>query len=184
VKLFEALEYVVVDEMHMYRGVFGSHMANVLRRLRRICQFYGSDPTFIFCSATIGNPGELARALVGDDIDLVDDNGAPSGERMVVLYNPPVVNRELGIRQSSLTTPRPTRPRTRRRLRNRAPHHDTPDRSEAACGRSPCAPRRCAPGRSRLISPEPATSVPARNGWASGFRVVSDRPQLPRKPSG
>jgi DEAD/DEAH box helicase domain-containing protein len=106
VKLFENLDYVVIDEMHMYRGVFGSHMANVIRRLRRICQFYRSDPVFILCSATIGNPGELARALVGDDVDLVDDNGSPSGERMVVLYNPPVVNRELGIRQSSLNATR------------------------------------------------------------------------------
>lgn len=106
VKLFESLEYVVVDEMHAYRGVFGSHMANVIRRLRRICHFYGSDPTFIFCSATIGNPAELARTLLGDDVELVDENGAPAGERMVVLYNPPVVNRELGIRQSSLMATR------------------------------------------------------------------------------
>jgi DEAD/DEAH box helicase domain-containing protein len=106
VKLFESLEYVVVDETHLYRGVFGSHMANVLRRLRRVCQFYGSDPAFILCSATIGNPGELARALAGDDVELVDDNGAPSGERVVVLYNPPVVNKELGIRQSSLNATR------------------------------------------------------------------------------
>ncbi|MGE5596614.1 MAG: DEAD/DEAH box helicase [Hyphomicrobiales bacterium] len=105
-KLFESLEYVVIDELHMYRGVFGSHVANVIRRLRRICQFYGSDPTFILCSATIANPGELARALVGDDVTLADDNGAPAGERLVVVYNPPVVNRELGIRQSSLKATR------------------------------------------------------------------------------
>ncbi|GAB4330966.1 MAG: ATP-dependent helicase MrfA [Dehalococcoidia bacterium] len=105
-KLFESLEYVVIDEMHTYRGVFGSHVANVLRRLRRICQFYGADPTFILCSATIANPGDLAAALVGDDVQVVDDNGAPAGERIVVLYNPPVVNRELGIRQSSLKAAR------------------------------------------------------------------------------
>ncbi|MGH2608585.1 MAG: DEAD/DEAH box helicase, partial [Tepidiformaceae bacterium] len=105
-KLFEALEYVVIDELHMYRGVFGSHLANVLRRLRRICSFYGANPTFILCSATIANPGELARALVGDDVELVDDNGAPAGERVVVLHNPPVVNKELGIRQSSLKATR------------------------------------------------------------------------------
>ena len=105
-KLFEALEYVVIDELHMYRGVFGSHLANVLRRLRRICNFYGSNPTFILCSATIANPGELARALVGDDVALVDDNGAPAGERVVVIHNPPVVNKELGIRQSSLKATR------------------------------------------------------------------------------
>lgn len=102
VKLFESLDYVVIDEMHSYRGVLGSHLANVIRRLRRICQFYKSDPTFIFCSATIGNPKELATALLGDEVELVDNNGAPSGERVVVVHNPPVVNRELGIRQSSL----------------------------------------------------------------------------------
>src|SRR6185437_8760000 len=106
VQLFESLEYVVVDELHMYRGVFGSHLANVLRRLRRICQFYGSNPTFILCSATIANPGELARALVGDHVELVAENGAPAGERMVVIHNPPVVNKELGIRQSSLKASR------------------------------------------------------------------------------
>jgi DEAD/DEAH box helicase domain-containing protein len=106
VKFFEGLEYVVIDELHSYRGVFGSHLANVLRRLRRICQFYGADPTFIFCSATIANPGELASALIGDEVTLVDDNGAPAGERVAVIYNPPVVNRELGIRQSSLKAAR------------------------------------------------------------------------------
>ncbi len=106
VQLFESLEYVVIDELHTYRGVFGSHLANVLRRLRRICQFYGSDPTFILCSATIANPGELAAALVGDDVELVDDNGAPAGERVVVIHNPPVVNKELGIRQSSIKAAR------------------------------------------------------------------------------
>ena len=104
--LFEALEYVVIDELHTYRGVFGSHLANVIRRLRRICQFYGANPTFILCSATIANPGELAGALLGDDIELVDDSGAPQGERVVVIHNPPVVNRELGIRQSSLKASR------------------------------------------------------------------------------
>lgn len=106
VQLFESLDYVVLDELHTYRGVFGSHLANVLRRLRRICQFYGSDPTFILCSATIANPDELAKALVGDDVELVDDNGAPAGERVVVIHNPPVVNKELGIRQSSIKAAR------------------------------------------------------------------------------
>ncbi|MBI5949621.1 MAG: DEAD/DEAH box helicase [Chloroflexi bacterium] len=105
-KLFESLDYVVIDELHTYRGVFGSHLANVLRRLRRICQFYGSNPTFILCSATIGNPGELATALVGDTVELVDDNGAPAAERVVVIHNPPVVNKELGIRQSALKSAR------------------------------------------------------------------------------
>ena len=102
ISFFEGLEYIVIDEVHNYRGVFGSHLANVVRRLRRLCQFYGSDPTFVLCSATIGNPHELASALIGDDIELVDDNGAPAGERTAVIYNPPVVNAELGIRQAAI----------------------------------------------------------------------------------
>lgn len=102
VKLFENLRYVVIDEIHQYRGVFGSHVANVLRRLRRICRFYGADPVFICCSATIANPGELAEKLIGAPVELVDRNGAPSGERHFIFYNPPVVNKELGIRRSSL----------------------------------------------------------------------------------
>jgi len=98
-RLFEQLRYVVVDELHTYRGVFGSNVANVIRRLRRICQFYGSNPTFICCSATIANPGELAEALLGKPVRVIDDSGAPRGRRVVGLFNPPVVNRELGIRQ-------------------------------------------------------------------------------------
>jgi DEAD/DEAH box helicase domain-containing protein len=102
VRLFENLRYVVIDELHTYRGVFGSHVANLLRRLQRICRFYGSDPTFICCSATIANPDELAAALTGKEMTLVDDNGAPSGERHVALYNPPLVNPELGLRTDAL----------------------------------------------------------------------------------
>ncbi|HPF35894.1 MAG TPA: DEAD/DEAH box helicase [Candidatus Krumholzibacteria bacterium] len=102
VKLFENLKYVVVDEVHHYRGVFGSHVANVLRRLRRIARFYGADPVFIGCSATIANPGEVAAELAGRPVDVVDDNGAPAGEKHVIFYNPPVVNRELGIRRSAV----------------------------------------------------------------------------------
>src|SRR3990170_2851543 len=98
-RLFENLRYVVIDELHQYRGVFGSHVANVIRRLRRVCRFYGSEPVFICCSATIANPAELAERLIGRPVDLVDDNGAPRGERTIALYNPPVVNRELGIRR-------------------------------------------------------------------------------------
>ncbi|MDO4546516.1 MAG: DEAD/DEAH box helicase [Clostridia bacterium] len=98
VKLFENLKYVVIDEIHAYRGVFGSNLANVIRRLKRICAFYGSNPRFICCSATIANPGQLARALTGEEMSLVDENGAAAGERHVILYNPPVVNRQLGIR--------------------------------------------------------------------------------------
>lgn len=101
-RLFEGLEYVVVDELHLYRGVFGAHVANVLRRLRRICQFYGSDPTFILSSATVGNPEALARSLIGEEVHLVAESGAPASDRFVILYAPPVVNPQLGIRQSSL----------------------------------------------------------------------------------
>ncbi|MCF7935619.1 MAG: DEAD/DEAH box helicase [Synergistales bacterium] len=102
IKLFENLRYIVIDELHTYRGVFGSHLANVLRRLQRVCAFYGSEPQFICCSATISNPGELAERLVEKPFRLVTQNGAPAGEKRVVFYNPPVVNRQLGIRQSSL----------------------------------------------------------------------------------
>ncbi|MFN8524398.1 MAG: DEAD/DEAH box helicase [Chloroflexota bacterium] len=125
VRLFENLKYVVVDELHHYRGVFGSHVSNVLRRLRRICAFYGSNPQFICCSATIANASDLGRrlteygslvddleapsgelaeragTLVDAPMELVDDNGAPSGEKFLLFYNPPVVNRQLGIRRSS-----------------------------------------------------------------------------------
>ena len=101
-KLFQNLEYVVVDELHAYRGVFGSHLGNVLRRLQRICEFYGSHPTYIFASATIANPGELASRVLGRGVLVVDRNGAPSADRRLVFYNPPVVNADLGIRRSSL----------------------------------------------------------------------------------
>ena len=105
-RLFENLRYVVVDELHQYRGIFGSHVANVIRRLRRICRHYGSSPQFIFCSATIANPRELAEKLLGEDVELVDDNGAPRGEKHILLYNPPLLNRQLGLRRSSLLTAR------------------------------------------------------------------------------
>ncbi len=100
VKLFENLKYVVIDEIHYYRGVFGSHAANLVRRLKRIAAFYNSHPQFICCSATIANPGELAEKIIGEPITLIDRNGAPSGKKHFVFYNPPIVNRELGIRRS------------------------------------------------------------------------------------
>jgi DEAD/DEAH box helicase domain-containing protein len=102
VKLFENLKYVVIDEIHAYRGVFGSNLANVIRRLKRICAFYGAQPQFICCSATIENPAELSRAMTGEDVFAIDRNGAPSGKKHVIFYNPPVVNRQLGIRAGSL----------------------------------------------------------------------------------
>jgi DEAD/DEAH box helicase domain-containing protein len=102
VKLFENLRYVVVDELHTYRGVYGSHVANIFRRLHRLCRFYGSQPQFLCSSATIGNPRELAEALTGREITLIDESGAPRGERYFAIYNPPVVNRQLGIRRSAL----------------------------------------------------------------------------------
>ncbi len=101
-RLFENLRYVVIDELHQYRGVFGSHVANVIRRLQRICRFYGSDPQFICTSATIGNPQEHAERLVGRPVTLVDHTGAPAGEKVIAFINPPVVNRELGIRRDTL----------------------------------------------------------------------------------
>jgi DEAD/DEAH box helicase domain-containing protein len=99
-RLFENLRFVVLDELHTYRGVFGSHLANVLRRLRRIARFYGSNPQFICSSATIANPGELASRLAETQFDVIEENGAPAGEKYFIFYNPPVVNRFLGIRRS------------------------------------------------------------------------------------
>ncbi|MEM8883211.1 MAG: DEAD/DEAH box helicase [Planctomycetota bacterium] len=100
--LFCGLKYVVVDELHAYRGIFGSHVANVFRRLRRIAQHYGADPTFITCSATIRNPQEHASNLVGKPVELLNESGAPRGKKHFLLYNPPVVNPALGLRANAL----------------------------------------------------------------------------------
>ncbi len=105
-KLFENLRYVVIDELHAYRGVFGSHVANIMRRLGRVCSHYGSSPLFICSSATIANPRELAERLTGVSFTLVDKSGAPQGEKRFVMVNPPVVNRQLGIRRSYLSEAR------------------------------------------------------------------------------
>src|ERR1700682_163283 len=102
-RLFEALRYVVLDDLHPYRGFFGSPLCNVLRRLRRIARFYGSELQFICSSATIANPGELASRLIEDSAEVIDGNGAPAAEKTFVFYNPPVVNRALGIRRSYIT---------------------------------------------------------------------------------
>ncbi len=99
-RLFENLRYVVIDELHAYRGVFGSHLANVLRRLHRICRHYGSEPQFICSSATIANPRELAERLTERPFELVEESGAPRGEKYFFFVNPPIVNRQLGIRRS------------------------------------------------------------------------------------
>ncbi len=100
---FHSLQFIVIDEMHSYRGVFGSHVANVLRRCRRIARFYGASPQFIFTSATITNPTELAGQLSEEDVVLVDHDGAPRGAKHFLIYNPPLVNHELGLRRSALS---------------------------------------------------------------------------------
>ncbi len=102
-QLFEQLQVIVVDELHTYRGVFGSHVANVLRRLLRLCAHYGSNPVIVCCSATIGNPSQLAETLIGRPVRLIDRNGAPSGERHVLLVDPPVIDAATGSRSSALT---------------------------------------------------------------------------------
>jgi DEAD/DEAH box helicase domain-containing protein len=99
-RLFENLRYIVIDELHMYRGVFGSHLANVLRRLKRIARFYGQQPQFICSSATIANPGELASRLLETEVEVLEGSGAPAAEKYFVFYNPPLVDRFLGIRRS------------------------------------------------------------------------------------
>jgi len=100
-QFFENLRYIVIDEVHTYRGVFGSHVANVLRRLQRVCAFYGVSPQFILCSATIGNPAEHASALIEQPVTSITDSGAPVGEKHVLLWNPPVMNADLGLRASA-----------------------------------------------------------------------------------
>ncbi len=101
VSLFENLKYIVIDELHIYRGIFGSHVANVIRRLKRICQFYGSNPQFICTSATIANPQELAQTLTGTNMKLISKNGAPASKKHFIFYNPPIVNKPLNIRRSA-----------------------------------------------------------------------------------
>lgn len=99
ISFLSALKIIVIDEVHTYRGVFGSHMTNLIRRLKRITSFYGSHPLFIFCSATIGNPKDLAEKILEKEVHLIDRSGAPSGEKHIVLYNPPLVDHVQGIRR-------------------------------------------------------------------------------------
>ncbi|MCK5057385.1 MAG: DEAD/DEAH box helicase, partial [Candidatus Aminicenantes bacterium] len=106
INLFENLKYVIIDEVHYYTGVFGSHMANIIRRLKRICRFYGADPIFIMSSATIANPAELAEKITEVEVVLIDKSGAPTGEKYLLFINPPVVNKELGIRRSYISLSR------------------------------------------------------------------------------
>ncbi len=101
-RFFAHLRYVVLDELHAYRGLFGSHVTNVLRRLRRVCAFYGSRPRFLCASATIANPGELGQLLMEAPVTVVDDDGAPRGRTHLLLYNPPLVDEALGLRRSLL----------------------------------------------------------------------------------
>ncbi len=99
---FTALRFVIIDEMHAYRGIFGSHVANVIRRLKRVSRFYGSQPQFILTSATIANPDELAGRLIEKPVTVIDRDGSPHGERHFLIYNPPFLDKKMGIRQSSL----------------------------------------------------------------------------------
>src|SRR6185295_1460937 len=100
--VLQNLRYVVIDEAHVYRGVFGSHVGNVLRRLRRAAAIYGAEPQFLLASATIANPGEQAAALLGLDVTVVDEDASPSAERTIAFWNPPLLDEELGVRASAL----------------------------------------------------------------------------------
>ena len=99
---FSNLKFIVIDEAHTYRGVFGSHVANVIRRLKRVANFYGARPQFILASATIGNPKELAENLIEEEVELIDNDGSSRGERHFIIYNPPITDSALGLRKSSL----------------------------------------------------------------------------------
>ncbi len=102
VSLFENLKYIVIDELHTYKGVFGSHVAHVIRRLKRICAFYGSEPVFICTSATIKNPKQLAESLTNEPHQLIANSGAPVGKKTFIFYNPPIVNTTFGVRRSAV----------------------------------------------------------------------------------
>lgn len=102
VQFFRGLRYVVIDEIHTYRGVFGSHVANVIRRMKRIANFYGAAPQFILTSATIGNPDALGQRMINEPVMLVDDDGAEKGEKHFLIYNPPIIDRSLGLRKSAI----------------------------------------------------------------------------------
>ena len=114
-RFLRGLRFVVIDELHTYRGIFGSHFTNVLRRLRRLTSFYGAQPQFLCCSATIGNPRQLAERILEQPVELIADNGAASGERHFVLYNPPLVDRQQGIRRSVVLEARSVAARLLRR---------------------------------------------------------------------
>ncbi len=101
-RFFSGLRWVVLDELHVYHGVFGSHVANVLRRLRRVCRFYGARPRFLCASATVANPRDLAERLLEEDVHPVQDDGAPRGEKHFLIYNPPLLDPALGIRRSAV----------------------------------------------------------------------------------
>jgi DEAD/DEAH box helicase domain-containing protein len=101
-EFFSNLRFVVIDEAHTYRGVFGSHVANVLRRLRRVARFYGARPQFVLASATIGNPKELAETLIEAPVDLIEEDGSGRGPRHFIIYNPPIIDETLGLRKSVL----------------------------------------------------------------------------------
>jgi len=102
VKFFRGLRFVVIDEIHTYRGVFGSHVANVIRRLKRIANFYGAAPQFILTSATIGNPDELGQRMINEPVILIDNDGAEKGEKHFLIYNPPIIDKSLGLRRSAI----------------------------------------------------------------------------------
>ena len=101
-QFFRGLRFVVIDEIHTYRGVFGSHVANVMRRLMRIAKFYGSEPQFILTSATIGNPAELGMRIINEPVTLIDHDGAEKGEKHFLIYNPPIIDKSLGLRRSAI----------------------------------------------------------------------------------
>ena len=101
-EFFGGLKMVVIDEMHVYRGVFGSHVANVIRRLKRVCKFYGAAPQFVCTSATIANPRELAQGLLEEPVTVIDEHGAPRGEKHIIIYNPPLIDEQQGLRRSSV----------------------------------------------------------------------------------
>ena len=164
VRLFQNLRYIVVDELHAYRGVFGSHLANVLRRLRRLCRFYGSDPVVIACSATIANPAELAAHLTERPVTLVERNGAPRAPRRLWFWNPPLVDGSLGVRRGAVLEARRLCAELLRR-----------DLQTIAFARSRASVEVLLTYLQRLQPASPPGAAPAVRGYRSGYLPLERR---------
>ena len=182
--VFANLAVVVVDEAHVYRGVFGSHVANVLRRLRRIAAAYGTEPRFVLASATIANPGELAERLTGlPEVTVIDRDGSPGARKTIAMWNPPVTDEQLQTRRSALAEAADLLARARRRGRADDRLHEVAQGRRAdgevrpARARGPRAAATCATGSRPTAPATPRSSgASSSSGWSTGSCSASSPP--------